>query len=310
MALWSWTLALIGTLLASLAQAQAQDKPALVFTAIPDQDESRLIERFTKVAEQLQAKLGVPAKYIPVKSYPAAVTAFTNNQVQLAWFGGFTGVQARRQTPGAQAIAQGAEDAAFKSYLIANTKTGLKPAKEFPKEVAGKSFTFGARASTSGRLMPEFFIRQAFGGRSPEEVFSRVGFSGDHSRTIQLVQSGAFEAGVLDYTVWDLDAMAGKVDRSQVSVIWESPPYPDYQWTIRGDVEATFGPGFTEKVRAALLSIDDPAILGIFARTKFIPARNEDYAPIDDRASKYGRLSLPGRMGARRGVPSCAVRAS
>ncbi len=99
MALWSWTLALIGALVASLAQAQ--DRPAFVFTAIPDQDESRLVERFTKVAEQLQAKLGVPVKYIPVKSYPAAVTAFTNNQVQLAWFGGFTGVQARRQTPGA-----------------------------------------------------------------------------------------------------------------------------------------------------------------------------------------------------------------
>ena len=289
MALWSWTLALVGTLVTGMAQAQ--DKPAFVFTAIPDQDESRLIERFTKVAGQLQAKLGVPVKYIPVKSYPAAVTAFTNNQVQLAWFGGFTGVQARRQTPGAQAIAQGAEDAAFKSYLIANTKTGLKPSTEFPKEIAGKSFTFGARASTSGRLMPEFFIRQAFAGKAPEEIFTRVGFSGDHSRTIQLVQSGAFEVGVLDYSVWDLDQKAGKVDPAQVSVIWESPPFPDYQWTIRGDVEATFGPGFSDRVRAALLSIDDPAILGIFGRTKFIPAKNADYAPIEEVAKTTGLLN-------------------
>src|SRR5215218_4729036 len=284
MALWSWTLALVGTLVTGMAQAQAQDKPAFVFTAIPDQDESRLIERFTKVAGQLQAKLGVPVKYIPVKSYPAAVTAFTNNQVQLAWFGGFTGVQARRQTPGAQAIAQGAEDAVFKSYLIANTKTGLKPSKEFPKEIAGKSFTFGARASTSGRLMPEFFIRQAFAGKAPEEIFARVGFSGDHSRTIQLVQSGAFEVGVLDYSVWDLDQKAGKVDPAQVSVIWESPPFPDYQWTMRGDVDQRYGAGFKEKLRAALLAIDDPAILAQFARSKFIPAKNSDYAPIEEVA--------------------------
>lgn len=284
------TLALVGGLFAGAAQAQAQDR-TFVFTGIPDQDESRLVERFTKVAALLQARLGVPVKYIPVKSYPAAVTAFTNNQVQLAWFGGFTGVQARRQTPGSQAIAQGAEDAAFKSYLIANAKTGLKPAKEFPKEVVGKSFTFGARASTSGRLMPEFFIRQAFGGKSPEEIFTRVGFSGDHSRTIQLVQSGAFEVGVLDYTVWDLDSKAGKVDPAQVSVIWESPPYPDYQWTIRGDVDATFGSGFTDKVRAAILSIEDPAILGIFARTRFIPAKNEDYAPIEEVAKTTGLLN-------------------
>ena len=271
--------------------AVAQDKPAFVFTAIPDQDETRLVERFTRVAEYLQGKLGVAVKYLPVKSYPAAVTAFVNNQVQLAWFGGFTGVQARREVPDSQAIAQGAEDVAFKSFVIANTKTGLKPSKEFPKEIAGKSFTFGSRGSTSGRLMPEYFIRKGFGGRNPEEVFSRVGFSGDHSRTIQLVQSGAYEVGVVDFTVWALDLKAGKVDPSQVIVIWESPTFPDYQWTVRGDVDRTYGAGFKEKLRAALLAIDDPAILTPFARSKFIPAKNSDYAPLEEVAKAANLLN-------------------
>jgi phosphonate transport system substrate-binding protein len=261
--------------------ASAQDKPTFVFTAIPDQDETRLVERFTRVAEYLQGKLGVTVKYLPVKSYPAAVTAFTNGQVQLAWFGGFTGVQARRQVAGSDAIAQGAEDVAFKSFVIANTKTGLQPTKDFPKDIAGKSFTFGSRASTSGRLMPEYFIRKAF-GKSPDEVFARVGFSGDHSRTIQVVQSGAFEVGVLDFSVWELDRKAGKVDPAQVTVIWESPTYPDYQWTVRGDVERVYGAGFKDKLTAALLAIDDPAILTQFARSKFIPAKNSDYAPIEE----------------------------
>ena len=261
--------------------AFAQDKTAFVFTAIPDQDETRLVERFTRIAEYLQGKLDVPVKYLPVKSYPAAVTAFTNGQVQLAWFGGFTGVQARRQVPGSEAIAQGAEDVAFKSFFIANTKTGLAPAKEFPKAMAGKSFTFGSRASTSGRLMPEYFIRRAF-GRSPDEVFARVGFSGDHSRTIQLVQSGAYETGALDFTVWDLDKKAGKIDPAQVVVIWESPPFPDYQWTVRGDVDRVYGSGFKDKLTAALLAVDDRAILEPFARSRFIPAKNADYGPIEE----------------------------
>ena len=161
--------------------AEAQDKPAFVFTAIPDQDETRLVERFGKVAVYLQGKLGVPVKYVPVKSYPAAVTAFTNNDVQMAWFGGFTGVQARRRVPGSEAIVQGAEDVAFKSYIIANWATGLKAAKDFPRDIAGKTFPFGSRASTSGRVMPEYFIRREFGDKPPEEIFARVGFSGDHS---------------------------------------------------------------------------------------------------------------------------------
>jgi phosphonate transport system substrate-binding protein len=271
--------------------AIAQDKPAFVFTAIPDQDETRLVERFSKVATYLESKLGITVKYLPVKTYPAAVTAFTNNQVQLAWFGGFTGVQARKQVPDSEAIAQGAEDVAFKSFLIANVKTGIKVSKEFPKEIAGKSFTFGSRASTSGRLMPEYYLRQQFGGKSPDEIFSRVGFSGDHSRTIQLVQSGAFEVGVLDYSVWELDNKAGKIDASQVAVIWETPTYPDYQWTVRSDVDKVYGAGFKDKLKAAILAIDDKAILDQFARSKFIPAKNADYAPIEEVAKATNLLN-------------------
>ncbi len=271
--------------------AVAQDKPAFVFTAIPDQDETRLVERFSKVASYLESKLGITVKYLPVKTYPAAVTAFTNNQVQLAWFGGFTGVQARKLVPDSEAIAQGVEDVAFKSFLIANVKTGLARSKEFPKAIAGKSFTFGSRASTSGRLMPEYHLRRQFGGKSPDEIFSRVGFSGDHSRTIQLVQSGAFEVGVLDYSVWELDSKAGKIDPTQVTVIWETPTFPDYQWTVRGDVDKVYGAGFKEKLKAALLAIEDRAILDQFGRSKFIPAKNADYAPIEEVAKATNLLN-------------------
>lgn len=280
---------------ASAAQGAAQDparaaaKP-FVFTGIPDQDESRLVERFGRVATYLEGKLGVPVRYIPVKNYPAAVTAFTNGQVQLAWFGGFTGVQARRAVPHSQAIAQGAEDAAFKTYFIANAAAGLGKGVDFPKGIAGKTFTFGSRASTSGRLMPEYFIRQAFPGRTPEQVFERVGFSGDHSRTIQLVQSGAFAVGALDYAVWELDVKAGKVDPKAVSVIWESPTFPDYQWTVRGDVDAAYGAGFTEKLRAALVGIADPAILEPFGRSKFIPVTNAAYDPLIEVGRSTGLL--------------------
>ncbi len=288
------TLALtLAATLAGAAQAPtalASDKPAFVFTAIPDQDETRLTERFGKVAKYLEAKLGVPVRYVPVKSYPAAVTSFVNGEVQLAWFGGVTGVQARARVPGSRAIAQGAEDTAFRSYMIANTGTGLKAAPELQKDLAGKSFTFGARTSTSGRVMPEYYLRQAFGDKTPEQIFSRVGFSGDHSRTIQLVQSGAYDVGVVDYSVWDLDHKAGKIDDSKVSVIWQSPSFPDYQWTIRGDVDATFGPGFTKRVRQTLVGIDDPAILEPFGRSKFVPADNAQYAPVEAVSKAAGLM--------------------
>ncbi len=283
------TAAMAAPLLATSPVA-AQDKPTFVFTAIPDQDQTRLVDRFTRVAEYLQGKLGVPVKYVPVKSYPAAVTAFTNNEVQLAWFGGFTGVQARQAVPGSQAIAQGEEDKQFKSYFIANTGTGLKASPKIDDGLLGKTFSFGSRSSTSGRVMPEYFLRERF-GKSPDEIFSRVGFSGDHTRTIQLVQSGAYQVGAVDYSVWNLEKKAGHIDESKVAVIWESPSFPDYQWTIRGDVDAKFGNGFLDKVKAELIAITDPKILEPFARSKFVAADNAEYKPVEEVAKKSGLLN-------------------
>ena len=76
------------------------------FTAIPDQNTARLSERFDKVAAYLAQELSIEVEYVPVKSYSASVAAFKNNRVQLAWFGGLSGVQARRAVRGSQAIAQ------------------------------------------------------------------------------------------------------------------------------------------------------------------------------------------------------------
>jgi phosphonate transport system substrate-binding protein len=264
--------------------------PALVFTAIPDEDETRLVERFSGYAKYFEAKLGIPVKYLPVKSYPAAVTAFTNNQVQFAWFGGLSGVQARLAVPGSEAIAQGAEDVAFKSYFIANVATGLKPGKDFPKDIQGKTFTFGARGSTSGRLFPEHFIRQSL-GKAPEAVFSRVGYSGDHSKTIQLVQSGAYETGVVNHLVWEQELKSGKADGKLVSAIWETPTYPDYHWVARGDIDKTFGAGFKDKLKAAILGVDDAKLLAIFDRTKFIPTTNDTYKPIEEVGKLTGLIN-------------------
>lgn len=273
-------LALASTLvLLSTGFFSANAAETFVFTAIPDQDESRLKERFGKVSDYLAKELGIEVRYIPVKSYAAAVTAFKNNQVQLAWFGGLSGVQARLAVPGSTAIAQGYEDQFFETYFIAHSKTGLQPSEVFPAGIKGRTFTFGSKGSTSGRLMPEHHIRRALGA-SPNDVFSRVGYSGDHSRTIALVQTGAFEVGAVNFKVWQQELELGKIDPSKVRLIWKTPPYPDYQWTLRGDVDDTYGDGFSDQIKNVLLAISDKDILDAFPRSKFVPASNDDYAEI------------------------------
>jgi len=261
----------------------------LLFTAIPDENSARLFQRFNKIANYLEGELGVKVKYVPVKSYSASVAAFKNNQVQLAWFGGLSGVKARRAVVGSQAIAQGAEDQQFKTYIIANTTTGLSFSDQFPSGIAGKTFTFGSKGSTSGRLMPEYFVRQYF-EKSPRKIFRRVGFSGDHSKTIDLVQSGAYQVGAVNYKSWENEVKAGKIDPQKVQVIWVTPEYPDYNWTIRNDVDKHFGKGFVSKVQQVLLNMTDPDLLSSFPRSSFIKADNSMYQPILDTGMEIGIL--------------------
>jgi len=278
------TAMVLGLLLSLSANATT-----FTFTAIPDQDETLLRERFGKIATYLSKQLGVEVAYVPVKSYAAAITAFRNNQVQLAWFGGLSGVQARLRVPGSEAIAQGYEDQFFKSYFIAHRSTGLSAGDSLDSALKGHSFTFGSKGSTSGRLMPEFYLREQF-NQAPEAIFSRVGFSGDHSRTIALVQSGAYEIGAVNYAVWERELADGKIDTANVQVIWETPTYPDYQWSIRGDVDGAWGDGFKARVKQALLAMKDPELLKSFPRQSFVDASNDDFNPVEVVARSIGLL--------------------
>ena len=260
--------------------------PVLKFTAIPDHNSTELSEKFGPLASYLSSVLGVAVQYVPTVNYPASVDAFKNGDVQLAWFGGLTGVQARAAVAGARAIAQGKSDPTFKSYFIANSSTGLERSENFPMELEGKRFTFGSEASTSGRLMPEYFIRH-YTGRSPEDFFGAPSsFSGSHDKTAILVQAGTFDAGALNFKTYDSMVAAGKLDPQRCLVIWVTPEYADYNWTAHPSLETTFGAGFTDRLADALISITDPVLLAAIDRPEgMIPASNEDFEAIRELAT-------------------------
>lgn len=281
--------AVFGLWAGAAVPAAAQDGPTLYFSAIPDDDETRLVQRFAAVADYLEAELGVPVEYVPVKDYAASVVAFRNDQIQLGWFGGLSGVQARLAVPGSRALAQGDEDKSFVSYFIAHESTGLTEGPDFPLAAQGMSFTFGAQTSTSGRLFPDFYIRKET-GKAPEDFFSRVGFSGDHNQTLRLVSTGAYQMGALNYTVYDTAVAENAPEIATTRVVWKTPPFPDYNWTIRGDVDARFGEGFADRVKAALVGMTDPALLASFPRNAFVPASNDDYEPILETGRALGLL--------------------
>lgn len=277
-------------LLLGCPAAEPERPHSLKFTAVPDQTTTDLIEKFKPFEAHLGAALGLPVEYVPARDYQASVELFKNADVYLGWFGGLTGVQAREAVPGARAIAQGESDPEYLSYFIAHRDTGLERSEEFPHEIAPLRFTFGSESSTSGRLMPEYFIRQLT-GKSPPELFEHpIAFSGSHDKTAELVERGQFEAGVLNYKVYEQRVADGRTDPEVARVIWVTPPYADYNWTMRPDIDEVFGEGFSERLTAALVSIDDPSLLVALPRQRLIPARNEDFEGIRQVALELGML--------------------
>jgi len=291
----SATAALLATSCSKKETAEEGSKPeALVITAIPDEKVSDQEEKFQPLAAYLTEQLGVPVKFSISADYSAAVQRFSNGEVHMCWFGGYTGVQARDAVPGARAIAQGDVDPKYKSYFIAHKSTGLQKSEAFPKEIADMTFTFGSKSSTSGRLMPTYFINKET-GQMPEKFFKQpVQFQtkGSHDATARAVASGAVQVGALSYKKYDSMIKEGEISAEDAPIVWVTPYYADYNLTVHPDLEqfGEEGSGFIDKLQKALVDCDDAEVLKAFNRDKLIPAKNEDFEGIREVAIGLGML--------------------
>ena len=281
------TLAMVGC-----GNSSADGLPLLKVGGIPDQDTARLARRYQGFADYLSQELGVNVEYFPSVDYAAVVTAFTQDELQLAFFGGLTGVQARLQNPGAIAIAQRERDAKFHSKFIVRKDLPINSLEDLAAQSADLTITFGSESSTSGHLMPRHFLTQA--GIDPDTGFRSVpNFSGSHDLTWELVQSGSFDVGALNEDVWERAVDNGKADPTRVREFYTTPDYFDYNWTVRANLDQVYGQGFTGKLQAALLKLNPQEhgeILELFSTEQFIATENKNYQAIEDVARSLGMI--------------------
>ncbi len=272
-------------LIPSLIGSTTAQENILRVSAIPDEAPTELQRKFAPLGKYLEKETGMKVSFVPVSDYAAVVESLATKKLDLAWLGGFTFVQARIRTNGtAIPIAQREEDAKFTSKFIT-----ADPAIKSLADLKGKTFAFGAPSSTSGSLMPRFFLQQA--GLNPENDFKHVAFSGAHDATVAFVAAGKADAGVLNASVWDKLVEAKKVDIDKVRVFATTPPYFDYNWTVRGDLD----PALVKKLTDAFLKLDPKnpehaEIMALQRASKFIPTKKENYDGIEKAAQSAGLL--------------------
>jgi phosphonate transport system substrate-binding protein len=225
-------------------------------------------------------------EFTPVSDYPAAVETLVNKNIDMAWLGGFTFVQAQNRSGGKIVpIAQREEDTKFQSVFIAKTNSGIKTLAD----LKGKQVSFGSQSSTSGHLMPRSFLLQS--QIDPDKDFKRVAYSGAHDATIASVVSGKVEAAALDITVWNKFVKENRVDTKDVNVFYTTPGYFNYNWSVHADMPVAL----RDKVTKALLDIDPATpegkeILDLNRATRYIPTKVDNYKGIETAARSAGLL--------------------
>ena len=278
------TLALAAGIALSVSAVFAQAADVLKVSAIPDEAPTELLRKFKPLGAYLEQELGMKVEFVPVADYAAVVEALAADRIDMAWLGGFTFVQAHLKTGNAVPLVQREQDAEFTSKFITSD-----PAVKSLQDLKGKTFAFGSVSSTSGSLMPRYFMLQD--GIKPEDFFSRVAYSGAHDATAAWVQAGKADAGVLNASVWQKLVDAGKVDTDKVKVFATTPTYYDYNWTVRGNLDADL----QAKIKSAFLALDpakpeQKAILDLQAASRFIETKPENYEGIEEAARAAGLL--------------------
>ena len=278
------TLALAAGIALSVSAVFAHAADVLKVSAIPDEAPTELLRKFKPLGAYLEQELGMKVEFVPVADYAAVVEALAADRIDMAWLGGFTFVQAHLKTGNAVPLVQREQDAEFTSKFITSD-----PAVKSLQDLKGKTFAFGSVSSTSGSLMPRYFMLQD--GIKPEDFFSRVAYSGAHDATVAWVQAGKADGGVLNASVWQKLVDAKKVDTDKVKVFATTPTYYDYNWTVRGNLD----PDLQAKIKSAFLALDpakpeQKAILDLQAASRFIETKPENYEGIEEAARAAGLL--------------------
>jgi phosphonate transport system substrate-binding protein len=275
------------TVIPFAGSASAQALKELRVSAIPDENPQEMLRIYAPFAEYLTREVGIPVKFTPVVDYAATVEGLAANRLEMVWYGGLTSVQAAKQAKGARRIIMRKEDAEFKSHFVTRKDTGIKNLKD----LKGKTFAFGSVSSTSGHLMPRYFLLK--NGINPEKDFSKFSFSGAHDATAAWVEAGQVNAGALNFLVWDKLVETKKVDLGKVLVFWTTPPYVDYVWTVRAGVDKAT----VDKIVKAFLKLNynnpaDKKLLDLHRTKGYIPAKDEDWKAIEEAAIAAGLLKL------------------
>src|SRR5215467_15081590 len=259
------------------------ERPTLRLSMIPTTDPGKIVRESHPFVDYLEQETGARVELTVPTNYAAVVEAFANNRVDIAYFGGFTYVQASARA-GAIPLVQRERDQAFHSLFITQPESPIRALGD----LNGHSFAFGDVNSTSGHLMPAYYMRQQ---GVPRAVIDNAIYTGAHDATVLAVANKKVDAGAVDELVFARMVKEGKVSESAVRVFYTTPSFFDYVWAGRTGLNHETSQAFVNamlKLDAA--NIEQKAILQLLNASKYVRAEDASYEPLRQAARNSGLL--------------------
>jgi phosphonate transport system substrate-binding protein len=251
---------------------------------IPNQNPEEVEAQYQPLEDYLKEELGREVVVSVPTTYNAVVEAMVSDELDLAYFGGLTYVQARERAdvhPVFTEINPETGTTKYRSLIIVPADSDI----EEVEDIEGQTFAFGSVSSTSGSLYPSIMLDQA--GIDYRTDLEEVVYTGGHDATAQAVANGRVAAGGLeDRILYDLQE-EGIVEEGSVRVIEESEPIEGYPWVVRDDL-----PDETEQeITDAFLGIEDPELLDLLRAEGYERVEASDYDYVEEQARKLDLLT-------------------
>jgi phosphonate transport system substrate-binding protein len=279
-ALW-FTLAL--ALLAFGCKGGSTSQSVLRVAMIPSTDPGKIVRESQPLVNYLQKETDSRVELVVPTNYAAVVEAVANDRVDIAYLGGFTFVQASQRAC-VQPLVQRERDQNFHSVFITQPGSAIKALVD----LKGHSFAFGDVNSTSGHLMPAYYMRAA--GIDPNALAKTL-YTGGHDATALAIANGKVDAGAMDELVLGNMLKSGKIADTQVKVFYTTPAFFDYVWAARKGLDQKLRDGFT----AAFLKLDasnaeNKVLLDLLNATRYVRAEDASYDKLREAARAEGLL--------------------
>lgn len=247
---------LVGTTLVGLGAQPAHAEDVLNFGIISTESSQNLKQEWVPFLADMEKQTGFKIKAFFASDYAGIIEGMRFNKVQLGWFGNKSAMEAVDRAEGEVFLQTVDSDGnpGYWSHLLVHKDSKLQNVQDVLKNAAELTFGNGDPNSTSGFLVPGYYVFAQNGVDDPKKIFKRV-INSNHETNALAVANKQVDVSTNNSENLRLIQARQPEKFKDIRVIWTSPLIPADPIVWRKDLDQAT----KDKVKTFFLTYGLPA---------------------------------------------------